>query len=406
MRIGVNMISLAPGQAGGVAIYLLNVLRVLQRSQSNEQAIVFVRGGPRRLSEVELEPLFGPRPSGQRGRGYGAGFPTALRRVWGRLPDPVRQGVKRLVRDQALRRRIRTAGVDVWFCPQGVLDPPAPGIPAVALLPDAQHEFYPEFFPAWELRIRRREYARTCRDAAAVITLSEHAKATLVRCYGASPARVVVIPLAPGPEYLEPASAEAVEQVCRRYGLEPGYLFYPANTWKHKNHATLVDALARLRDRTGRTPRCVLVGWEHAGEPALREAVALRGLQREVIRLGYVPNEDMPALYRAAGALVFPSLFEGFGLPLLEAMAQGCPVACAKATSIPEVVGDAAVLFDPRRPEDIADAITCVLQTGERRQELVARGLARAARFNWTRVVSQTLAVFQHALGPHSLVRT
>jgi glycosyltransferase involved in cell wall biosynthesis len=169
--------------------------------------------------------------------------------------------------------------------------------------------------------------------------------------------RVVAIPLGVDHERLTPGD-----------GPREPFLLYPANPWPHKNHARLYEAFALVRQRRPEL-RLVLTGTGHAA--ALPDGVENRGR---------VPFDELVRLYRTASALVFPSLYEGFGLPPVEAMACGCPVAASNAASLPEVCGDAAELFDPLSPEDMARAIDAVLAEPAGYTE---RGLARARIFDW-----------------------
>jgi glycosyltransferase involved in cell wall biosynthesis len=200
-------------------------------------------------------------------------------------------------------------------------------------------------------------YKQAVTSSRIVIAISEHARETLIETYGLDPANVVAIPLGLDHDRLTP-------------GEEPRepFLLYPANPWRHKNHARLYEAFALVR-REHPELRLVLTGTGHAAE--LPVGVESRG------RVSY---DELVRLYRTAAALVFPSLYEGFGLPPLEAMACGCPVAVSNAASLPEVCGDAAEYFDPVSPGDMARAIQAVLDDPA---PYVECGLARAQRFSW-----------------------
>jgi glycosyltransferase involved in cell wall biosynthesis len=223
---------------------------------------------------------------------------------------------------------------------------------------DVQHEFHPDFFPRWELAYRRVVYPRVARRARLIIAISEHVKQTLVDRLGVDPDRVRVIHLGVDLERFAP-------------GDEPRerFLLYPANRWPHKNHERLFEALPLIR-RERPDLRLVLTGSGHEGKPA-PTGVEVRGR---------VPGDELARLVRTASALVFPSLYEGFGQPPLEAMAAGTPVASSNTTSLPEVVGDAARTFDPNDPEAIAEAVLDLLRDPA---PYVARGLERARRFTW-----------------------
>jgi glycosyltransferase involved in cell wall biosynthesis len=257
-----------------------------------------------------------------------------------------------------LRRAMQLESLDAVHYPLSVMVP-SPGArpPAAVTVHDLQHELHPEFFSRGELAYRRVLYKQAVTSSRIVIAISEHARETLLATYGIDPDRVVAIPLGIDHRRLTPG------EEARR-----PFLLYPANPWPHKNHARLYEAVAAVR--RGRPDlRLVLTGTGHAAE--LPEGVESRGR---------VSFEELVGLYRTASALVFPSLYEGFGLPPLEAMACGCPVAASAATSLPEVCGDAAEYFDPLSPADMARAIAAVL---DEPAAYVQRGIARARMFTW-----------------------
>src|SRR5205814_2082141 len=204
---------------------------------------------------------------------------------------------------------------------------------------------------------RRVVYGWTIKRSRIVITISEHARQTLIDKHDLAPERVRAIHLAVDHDVFTPSGPPRGD-----------YLLYPARPWPHKNHARLFEAFALLR-REHPELRLVLTGEGDYG--ALPEGVDARGR---------VTTAELVALYQRAAALVFPSLYEGFGMPVIEAMACGCPVACANTTSLPEVAGDAARLFDPLDAEDIARAVDGVLRAQD---AWAARGLVRAQLFTW-----------------------
>ena len=256
----------------------------------------------------------------------------------------------------AIRRRFSAAGVDALHFPLSVMIPRVDGPPAATTVHDLQHEHYPQFFSRAERAYRRAVYDWTVERSRIVIAISEHARTTLLERYRLAPERVRTIHLGVDHERFSPDGRPR----------EP-ILLYPANRWPHKNHDRLFEAFALVR-RDRPDLRLVLTGTGHDGAP-LPDGVESRG---------HVPPAELVELYRSAACLVFPSLYEGFGLPPLEAMACGCPVAVSSTTSLPEVCGDAAEYFDPLSPEDMASAILRALDG-----RLVARGIARVAAFTW-----------------------
>jgi glycosyltransferase involved in cell wall biosynthesis len=235
-----------------------------------------------------------------------------------------------------------------------------------------------------------------------VITISHHVKQEMVERLGVDPARIDVTYLA-ADEHFRPAAAEVVERVLQSRGLPARYILTVGTVEPRKNLATLLTAYARLPQDIRESHPLVIVGmrgWvgdsSHYGEVA---ALAERlGLAEKVIFAGYLPDDELPAVYSGAAAFVFPSLYEGFGLPPLEAMACGTPVVSSNAASLPEVVGEAAVLFDPQSAEALTAALERLLTHEADANALIARGLDQARRFSWERCARETLASYQAAV--------
>ena len=221
---------------------------------------------------------------------------------------------------------------------------------------DIQQEFYPEFFTQEELSHRALMYLPSCQEATAVVTLSrqrDRASSTNTVC----PRRRFTVSIRP--EFRDDrgfALGLSPEQVLRKYHLPSSYAFYPANMWPHKNHRLLLLALHRLRQRYGVRLPLVLTGDDLGQWKTLHEIAQHFQLHEQLYYLGYVAAEELTPLYAGATMVVFPSLYEGFGLPLLEAMQVGCPVAAANPQAFPRS-SEAALLFDPRSPDCIAEAM-------------------------------------------------
>ena len=263
----------------------------------------------------------------------------------------------------------------------------------VLVFADLRHEVYPQSLTPEQVVERRRVYGTSIEKAERMIAISEYTRRSLLEHYRVAPERVATGHLAADPAFHPERWKETeLPRVMRKYGLPAGgYLLFPANTWPHKNHQRALEALALLRDRHGRRETLVLTGAPKDAHAALGEAARRLELEAQVRSLGYCPLEDMPALYRGAQALFFPSLFEGFGLPVLEAMWCDCPVVCSDATSLPEIAGDAALLVDPRSPEQMAAALARLLGDDGLRAALRARGRRRAPQFSWRKFTLQVL---------------
>lgn len=292
-------------------------------------------------------------------------------------------------------RFARSLDAEMVYSFPGYIHPDVYPLRQVLLVPDIQHEYFPEFFDKGALEERRRLYGDAIRRADHICAISEFTRQTLIERLGVSPEKITAIPLAADPIFTPAAEPAADALTLRKYRLQPGtYLYFPAHTWHHKNHRTAIEALRILRDRHGLRPTLVCSGGAREAQPAIEQQIGAASLQGQVRFLGYCPRDDIPALYRGAAALVFPSLFEGFGMPVLEAMASGCPVVCGDTTSLPEIAGDAALLTDPADAEALAEAIRRVLGDGELRGELRERGLRQAAQFSWHRHTLETIGVF------------
>ena len=334
MTVGIALLTLVPGRLGGSETYVRGLL-----------------GGLSRVGELDYRVLL-PPIAPDAAEGLEADVAIEYRRA---ESVPSRLAAMTLAAARPGPLRARLAGTDVVHYPLTVALPTV-GRPSVVTLHDLQHLDLPELFPRTERAFRAVAWHRSLRAADRVIAMSEFVRSRAVELLGLDEARVRVVPLGLDHELLHPGATR--EQ----------FLYYPARRWPHKNHERLFAAFAELRRRRPGL-RLVLTG---GGDfPDAPDGVEARG---------HVPYAEVVRLLQTASALVFPSLYEGFGMPPLEAMACGCPVACSDAGALPEVVGDAAVLFDPRDPAAIAAAVTRVLDAPD---EWVRRGLERARTFSW-----------------------
>ena len=292
---------------------------------------------------------------------------------------------------------IRWQRIDLWFCPFMYALPHDTDVPVVNTIPDLQHEHFPDFFSDRELALRTMGYHDSCARAAATIAISEFVTRDLLKRYRLE--RAVGIPLGLDPSYMvgPEVTARLIDHVRLKYRLEEPFLYYPANGWRHKDHETLLRGFRLVREKR-RDVRLVLTGAELDVMDRLRPLFESLDEARAVRHLGYVDRRDTIGLYAAASAMVFSSRFEGFGLPLLEAMSCGTPIVCAPVASIPEVAGDAALYIDPGDPTALAQAVLRLLEDDVLRARLVEAGRERARRFSFTETARQTLAVFDEVL--------
>ncbi|GAB4559213.1 MAG: glycosyltransferase family 1 protein [Anaerolineae bacterium] len=317
------------------------------------------------------------------------------------IPDhPVEAGSFTLAQQWQVPRALRHLDVDVYHSTYYVM-PYHPGRPTVLTWYDLIPLLFPRhvsFSARWLFPILARLALRT---ATRVIAISQATKDDLIRRLGISPDRIDVVPLAADPAFC-PAPSTAITTVRERLALPRDYVLYVGSNKPHKNLVTLVRAWARLyeEDQHGGCQLVIAGPWDPRYPEARDEAASL--LERAAIRfLGPVPEPDLPALYSGATAFVFPSLYEGFGLPVLEAMSCGTPVVCADRSSLREVAADAAILVDPTDVATIARGIATVLHDGELRVRLREAGLRRAREFNWQETARQTIETYRQAAQMH-----
>jgi glycosyltransferase involved in cell wall biosynthesis len=271
--------------------------------------------------------------------------------------------------------------------------------PSIYVPHDLQHLQFPEYFTDAERAWRHALYPALCAQAECVVALSEWGKRDLVERLGVDAGKIRVISWAPAIDAYPVASDHEVAELRRRRSLPEAFVFYPGQTFRHKNHLRLIEALALLRDRDGLDVHAVFCGHRNDHHRELERAIRALHLESRVRFLGFVAPEEVAALYRGCRLVAYPSEFEGFGLPVLEAFRAGAPVACSNATCLPEVTGDAALLFDPRRVDEIASAVRALWTDIELRRTYAARGEARARRRCWTDVARTYRALYRRIAG-------
>ncbi len=346
--VGISLLTLVPGLVGGSETYVRELTRALAR-----------------VGELEYRVFVPPIAPDA-----GDGLPTSVvpeYRASRTTPGRIAAMAQAALLPGRLRRALRLEELDAIHFPLSVMLPAVTTRPAASTVLDVQHEVFPEFFSRAELAYRRRVYGWTVQKSRIVITISEHAREALVERLGLDPERVRAIHLGVDHERFRPDDRPRED-----------FLLYPANGWPHKNHPRLFEAFTRVR-RDRPELRLVLTGAAHGGL-SLPDGVETRG---------HVSPDALVDLYRRARALVYPSLYEGFGIPCVEAMACGCPVAASDVASLPEVCGDAAVYVDPLSVESIAQGIRDVLDRPP------AGGIEQAARFTWERCAREHDSVYR-----------
>jgi glycosyltransferase involved in cell wall biosynthesis len=232
-----------------------------------------------------------------------------------------------------------------------------------------------------------------------VSVASRWQKEDLVRQYGLAPEKVRVVPAAPVVAAYPVPTDEDLADARRKFQLPPRFVFYPAQTWPHKNHTGLLEALALLRDREGLVVPLVSSGKKNDFYAEIERRARELKLEAQLKFVGFVTPLELQALYRTCRAVVFPTLFEGFGMPLVEAFQAGAPVACSNVTSLPEQAGDAALVFDPRDTEEMASAVHRLWTDDALARTLVGRGRERVRAYTWERTALTFRAHYRRLTG-------
>jgi glycosyltransferase involved in cell wall biosynthesis len=278
--------------------------------------------------------------------------------------------------------------------------------PYVVTIHDMANLFYEEVTSKTRMQMRRYRFRRGLVRAERVIAVSEATRRDVENLMGVRPERVCRVYNAPDPGFLlhGPGDPGEHQRIMERYQINYPFLLYAGNIRRHKNVPRLVEAFAVVREQLAAHPvyrdlRLVIIGDTISQYPAVRHSVIKSRVEQVVRFLGFVPFETLRCFYESAAAFVFPSRYEGFGLPPLEAMACGSPVITSNVSSLPEVVGDAAVLVNPENVFDIARGIRDVLLNEHLREEMVRRGREQASRFSWERTARQVLEIYHEAAG-------
>ncbi len=256
---------------------------------------------------------------------------------------------------------------------------------------DLQHLHLPEFFTAEEYDYREMTYRAFCEQAAMVCAAASWSKRDFCEKYNLPDDKVQVVPPAPVLSVYPSPSAEDVADTKQRLMLPNKFLFYPAQTWAHKNHLRLLDAMALLRDREGLIIHLIASGRNNEYFPTIEGSIRALQLDKQVRFLGFVSPLELQCLYQLSHAMIFPSKFEGFGLPLVEAFLAGTPVACSNVTVLPSQANGATLIFDPDNTEQIAEAVRRLWTDEELCHTLIEKGKQRAACFDW----QQTARLFR-----------
>jgi glycosyltransferase involved in cell wall biosynthesis len=386
MRIGINALlaSAAPSyRNAGVSHYILSLLKALCTfDQTNEYLFL--------LSEQNIARQLAQAHNVSSSVVGKHTHHPAMRVLWEHL---------------LLARDLRHAGLNLLHAPVNSLPPRLP-CPGVVTIHDLAVLRYPHLFRPARRRYQQYSMRQSARRAALVIAISEHTRQDVIELLRVPDERIRVISPILEERFVPPTSEEAIAQFRQRRGLPAQYILFLATLEPRKNLRRLIEAYALLKRETALPHQLVLAGARGWYYQTLEQQVHAAGLQEQIRFAGFVPEEEKPLWYQAADLFVYPSLYEGFGLPVAEAMACGVPVVTSNVSSLPEVVGDNAV-YGPQAaltiPPDDTRALARAMQQGlldfALRQQLRERGLARVQRFAPARIARQLVQAYQDASG-------
>ena len=364
MRIGANLIFVVPGKVGASEVLATNLLRAMFES-SHEFIVYGVRG-------------------------FSSAHPDIARRAEVvEVPWSSGMQILRIAAENSwLAGHARRHRVDLMHHWSGTV-PRVRGLPTVVTVHDIQVFHYPDNFAPLKRFWLRQSVPYSVRHSELTVVPSEFVRQDIVTKLGSDPSRITVVPF--GSEWLFGGEVVGAELVRRRFGLNEQFFFYPARTYPHKNHRFLIDAFRPIAGDA----QLILTGapWVHDGR--LSEDIERAGLTGRARHLGHVSRGELGGLYQAATALVYPTLFEGFGGPVLEAMSVGCPVISSNVASLPEVVSDAGLLLDPNDDQVWTEAMQRMLTDQDWRKVFSEKGRRRSAKFSWKSSAELLLSAYE-----------
>lgn len=374
MRIGINSLFLIPGQVGGTETYLRGLIEGLTKIDNQNEYILFTNRENHESFQLTASNF------SKHLCDFNARF-KLYRVFWEQVFFP---------------RMIRNKKIDILHSP-GYVSPMKVGCKTVVTIPDMQYRYYPQNFNNSRLWYWQYFIPRSANQANRIITLSNHSKTDIINLLQVPQEKISVTYCSSKYQGNNRISEELATQTLSKYGIRDNFILSVGSLLPHKNLDRLIEAYSQLKDQIDE--QLVLVGLKIDGYNALRAKIKQLNVDKNrILVLGYIPDTDLIALYQQARLFVFPSLFEGFGIPVLESMTFGCPVVASNRTAIPEVIGDAGCLFNPESTTEIAESIMRVVSDEHLRTELIQKGNTRVNRFSWARMAAETIAVYRLAV--------
>lgn len=407
--IAVDLTPLLPGgDNGGVKVFVLALLPALAKIAPQTQFVLLTQAGSheelRSLERDNVRCMMVRKQSNHQKETLEK--QSLLMKMFAYCPAPLRRKMvssgcflRSKLKQYRARGLLKRIEADLLFCPFTAPTYFEPEIPTVCTIHDLQYKTYAQFFSLEDVVYRDWVFKEACKRATYIAAISDYSNRSAVSHGNLSPDRIKTIYLRLAKRFA--ATPDPGTSLLNKLTLYPDrYLIYPANFWKHKNHEMLLTAF-NLACRSGLPSDIQLVcnGAPGARRDGLMQAAQHMGLKERVVFPGYLSDEDLGLLMAKSAGMIFPSLYEGFGLPIIEAMVAGIPVACSNRTALPEIAGKAAHLFDPRIPDEMANAMIRIIEDNALRASLVEAGQQRASVFSESSLMaSEYWALFQQAV--------
>lgn len=375
MKIAINTLDVAPGLWGGGETFLVNLLnKLVDIDRENKLLLVVSRSN---------ESLF-PTPSGN---------VEHLRYNFDNSSRITRVFFEQFVLPWSLKRN--KADLLIAPCYTGLIYSPCP---VVVIVLDFVYFAYPKSVPLAHRVFYRKFVPYSCRKASKVAAISSNTKDDAIRYTGINEDKIKVIYCGVDYEFFANVAQDvAGSDILKQYGINRSYIFSPTSLYESNKDDSLIKAFAELKEKYKVPHQLVITGFDPANRlKLLKHLIHEQGLDDEVLYLGRVPGKHMPLLYNKADITVWLSAYTGFGLPVIEAMAAGCPVLSSDRSSLPEVVGDGGILVDPFNIHQIADKMHLLLTDKELRRECIQKGRLRAKHFSWDRVAQNLIDIYTH----------
>ena len=372
MRIGVNTLFMLPGKVGGTETYVRGLLYGLSKVDKVNEYILFTNNSNHNSIEISSD---------------------RFSKILCMVSETSR--LARVVYEQLFLPGIAAKhAVDILHSP-GYVSPIAGKFAKVVTIHDMQYMYYPAYFNKAKLAYWKYLLPKSAKKSDVILTVSENSKADIID-FLKIPSNKVFVTYEAAKLVSNSTEDDVIPDITKKFGIYDDYILSVASLLPHKNLNKLIDSFVLLEDKIAH--QLVFVGLKRSALNEIKKTAEnkLKNPNRIAI-LGYIPDQDLSAVYKRASLFVLPSLFEGFGIPLLEAMSFGCPVAASNKTSIPEVVGDSAILFDPNSSEQIAEKISDILFDNTLRERLIDKGLQRSKMFSWEKMAEDTIQAYSAA---------